>query len=510
MDKSDWVIGVDASTTACKAVVWDCHGNPVSAGRASLPIAMPQPGWHEQPAESWWGALARALRQALRNVDCSRLAGLAIAHQRETFVPVDREGRPLRAGIVWMDERAAGSMPALEGLYDQAEFHRLTGKPLTANLTIAKIAWLREHEPGVFERAARYLDVHAYLVQRLTGLYLTGWGCADPTGLFDMTRRQWAGDLLAKIGVSTDQMPGAAPAGAPLGKVTRAAARVTGLPEGLPVIAGLGDGQAGGVGANICQPGTAYLTLGTSVISGSFSGQYVTSNAFRTMFGGVPGSYLLETVLLGGTYTIEWLLKTLLGKDGTAARRERERLDAAIAHVPAGSEGLVLVPYWNTAMNPYWDATASGIVIGWKGIHRPEHVYRAILEGIALEVRLQFEGVEQALGSPVERVVAMGGGANSEAWRQIVADVTGKPVHRTVAPETTALGAGILAASGAGLFTGVDQAAAQMAGWRAEVVEPTPAGQAFYAELYESVYRRLYPAVREEMANLFHLSERHP
>jgi xylulokinase len=506
MENLGLIIGVDASTTACKVVVWDCLGNQVSSGRASLPVDMPHPGWHEQPAESWWRALARAMRQALRNVDRSRLAGLAIAHQRETFVPVDRDGNPLRAGIVWMDERAAGMMPVLEGLIDKDSFHRLTGKPLSANLTISKIAWLREHEPHIFEQTARYMDVHAFLVQRLTGVYRTGWGCADPTGLFDMTRQGWAESLLAKIGVSVDQMPDAFPPGAWLGNVTRLAARATGLPDGLPVFAGLGDGQAGGVGANICQPGTAYLTLGTSVISGTFSDQFVTDSAFRTMNGGAPGSFLLETVLLGGGYTVAWLVNTFLGKSGAAAGRERDSLEAALDQVPPGSEGLVVVPYWNTVMNPYWDATAAGITLGWRGIHRPAHFYRAILEGIAMEMRLHFEGVEQALASPVERVVAMGGGAKSERWCQIIADVTGKPVHRTAAPETTALGAGILAASGAGWYGGVGQAAEKMAAWRTDVIEPDPARVAFYVNLYEAVYRDLYPALRDPLARLSNLN----
>jgi sugar (pentulose or hexulose) kinase len=502
MANGDWIIGVDASTTACKVVVWDCQGKPINSGRAALSVAMPRVGWHEQESESWWRALVGATRRALKGLDTSRLAGLAIAHQRETFVPLDGQGKALRPGIVWMDERTAEMMAELERLWNPVEFHRQTGKPLSGNLTIAKMAWLKEHEPDVFQKTGRYLDVHAFLVHRLTGLYRTGWGCADPTGLFDMNRQDWAVTLLDKIGVKREQLPEALPPGVLLGYVTRSAAAATGLPEGLPVFAGLGDGQAGGVGANICQPGTAYLTLGTSVISGSYSGEYVTDRSFRTMYGGVPGSYLLETVLLGGAYTISWLLNTFLGKRGAAAARERDRLEAALDAIPAGSEGLVLVPYWNTVMNPYWDAAASGITLGWRGIHRPEHLYRAILEGIAMEVRLEFEGVENALHAPIQRVVAMGGGAHSQRWCQIMADITGKPVQRTAVDEAAALGAGILAASGAGLYTSVSEAAQKMAAWQPEVFEPDPSRNAFYSDLYTSVYKPLYPALRSPMQRL--------
>ena len=496
------ILGIDSSTTACKAVVWDTNGRMVTSGRSNLSIHLPLPGWHEQPAESWWQAMVRALRQALRGVDSAQLAGLAIAHQRETFVPVDPAGQPLRPAILWMDERAAGLLSEMERAFNGAEFHRLTGKPLSANLSAVKIAWLREYELEVFSRAAHYLDVHAYLVRCLTGELATGWGCADPTGLFDMTRHEWSGDVLQACGISASQLPPAFPPGLVIGRVHREAARATGLPEGLPVVAGLGDGQAGGVGANICTPGTAYLALGTSVISGSFSAQYVVDSAFRTMTGGDANSYLLETVLLGGTYTLEWLLKTFLGKRGAAVARTRVELDQSLDKIPPGSEGLVLVPYWNTAMNPYWDSSASGIVAGWRGIHRPAHLYRAILEGIAMELRLQFEGVEAALGRPINRMVAMGGGAQSARWCQIIADVLGKPVHRTSAAETAALGAGILAAVGAGLFATTAVAAAAMTKWEEQVFEPRAQEQTFYSKLYDDVYRPLYPALREPLRRL--------
>ena len=282
----------------------------------------------------------------------------------------------------------------------------------------------------------------------------------------------------------------------------RAAARETGLPEGLPVIAGLGDGQAGGVGANICQSGTAYLALGTSVITGSFSSNYVTNPAFRTMFGGVRGSYLLETVLLGGTYTVDWLMSTLFRKKGKAAVRYRQELESEITGISAGSEGLILVPYWNSVMNPYWDASASGIVVGWRGRHGPAHLYRALLEGIAFELRLHFEGVEAALGSPIDRLIAMGGGARSDVWCQMIADITGKALQRSAVHETAALGSAILAAAGAGLFPSMVEAAQAMAAWHSQVFTPDPENKETYAALYENVYLHLYPPLRGTLKDL--------
>jgi sugar (pentulose or hexulose) kinase len=188
-------------------------------------------------------------------------------------------------------------------------------------------------------------------------------------------------------------------------------------------------------------------------------------------------------------------------------------LESAARAIPPGSEGLVLVPYWNSAMNPYWDAAASGIVVGWRGVHRREHLYRAILEGVALELRLHSEGVQSALGQPLERFVAVGGGARSPLWRQIVADVTNREVAQAEAAsggplsEASALGAGVLAAAGAGLFPTIADAAAAMGARRASATcLPDPQRHAFYNQLYEDVYRSLYPALQPYLARLTELS----
>ena len=203
-------------------------------------------------------------------------------------------------------------LPALEQALTKDDFHRTTGKPLSVNLTIGKIAWLRQFEPEVFnKRNTWYLDVHAYIVYHLTGLYSTGWGCADPTGLFDMLHNKWAFQLAEEVGVHADQLPDAFPPGTVLGYVTPSAAKECGIPTGLPVVTGIGDGQMGGLGVNITQPGDAYLALGTSVVSGAYSATYVTYPSFRTMYGGIPDTYLLETAVMEGGYTLNWFYKNI-------------------------------------------------------------------------------------------------------------------------------------------------------------------------------------------------------
>jgi sugar (pentulose or hexulose) kinase len=501
----DLVIGVDCSTTASKAVVWDLCGSPLAEGRCALPLIMPRPAWHEQQADLWWTATTQALREAVAQVDPRRLAALCMTHQRETFVPVDEAGHPLRNAIVWMDERCRSLLPELERMWGGAHIHQLTGKPLSGNLSLGKILWLKRNEPEGFERVFKFLDVHAFLVYRMTGHFRTGWGCADPMGLFDTRQHCWAGELVQAVGLRLDQLPEAYPPGEILGEVTQEAAIACGLPVGLPVVTGLGDGQCAGLGANITRDRLAYLSLGTSVVSGTCSESYVTDRAFRTMTSGLPGVFLLETVLLAGTYIVNWFLDSF--GSGAADWSNDQALEAAIQNVPPGALGLVLVPYWNSAMNPYWDATASGIVVGWRGFHDRTHLYRSILEGIAFEQRLHTSGVEAATGQDIECFIATGGGARNSAWLQIIADITSKPVFRSVTLETAALGAGILAASAVGLYPNVRDAATAMTHVEQTPIEPDARRSALYNRLYEQVYRHLFPALQPYLSRLTELSE---
>jgi xylulokinase len=505
------LLGLDSSTTACKAVVWDGSGHPVASGRAPHAIDMPRPGWHEQPAESWWVAACAAVRDAVAQIDPARLAAICITPQRETFVVVDQYDLPLRPAILWMDERCRSLLPAIEDEIGRERIQSITGKPLSGNLTSGKIAWIREHEPEIFQRAAKYLDVAAYLNYRLTGFYRTGWGCADPTGLFDLEQNDWSLEILAYLGLTRDQLPEAYPPGAVLGEVTPDAAALCGLSAGLPVVAGVGDGQSAGLGANITHPSRAYISLGTSVLSGTYSERFVIDRAFRTLYGGIPGSYLLETALLGGTYTINWFLDTFCractGSERLDGQRGEAHYEALVRDLPPGAGGLLLVPYWNSAMNPYWDASASGIVVGWRGYHRPKHLYQAILEGIGYELRLSIEGVETALPAPVESLIATGGGAQSPVWLQLIADITGKPVYLSHTHETAALGAGIMAAAAAGLYPDIQTAAEKMTAIQPQPVLPNPVRHAHYSRLYDEVYRHLFPALQPYLTRLTELTE---
>ena len=485
-----YVMGIDSSTTATKAVVWDRDGRAVAEGRGEFALAIPRPGWHEQDAEDWWRSCATAVTQALESVDGADIEALCVTHQRETFACVDEQGRPVRPAIVWMDVRAAREVADV----GSDEIHRLTGKPPDTTPALYKLLWLREHEPEALERARWVVDVHAFLVHRLTGMWRTTTACADPLGLIDMERGDWSDDLLGRVGLSRERVPTLLAPGEVIGEVSAAAAEQLGLPAGLPVVGGAGDGQAAGLGANATQPGHAYINLGTAVVAGTISERYAWHRAFRTLTGAVPGTYAMETLLQGGTYTVNWFLERIAMLDAPRlglGLHDVDVLETAAARLGPGAEGLLLLPYMASAQTPYWDPAARGVLFGLAGHHGRQHIFRAIMEGIAFEQRLAFQEMEPQLDQPIELLLMTGGGSRSPLWRQIVADVTGKTVVACRETETTSLGAGMQAAAAAGWHGSVQEAAAAMSGVGARHTPDAPTA-ARYDELF-AVYREIYP-----------------
>lgn len=495
----DLVLAVDCSTTAAKAVVWDLRGRAMSEGRASFTHASPHPGWGEQDPGDWWRATAEAIGRACGRIDPSRLAALSITHQRETFACLDADGHALRPAMLWLDTRAAAEVEA----HGSDALHRMTGKPPNTATSWYKLMWLRAHEPRALDATARVADVHSYLVNRLTGEWASSWGSVDPLGVLDLERFAYAPELIEPLGLSEAQFPELHAPGSVLGRVRRAVAEDLGLPVGLPVVAGLGDGQAAGLGVGITRPGEAYLNLGTGIVSGTFSAEYRTDRAFRTMTGGVPGTYLFETFFGGGTYNVTWFTERFsdIGPRPFGLDLSPEKiLEAAAEALPAGAEGLMALPYLTGVLTPYWDSDARGVFFGLSPRHGKAHLYRAVLEGLALEQKLSTTGAEAAHGTRTERFRLMGGGTRSALWCQIMADVLDRPVEIAGEAEATCLGAGMLAAAGAGLFDGVEAAAKAMsAGGR--IYRPDPAQSARYARIFD-LYKDIYPALRPHFSRL--------
>jgi xylulokinase len=483
-------VAIDVSTTACKALAFDVHGDPVATARSPLSKASPEPGWQEQDPEAWWISVCEALTRLTAQLSPEDVVALGIAHQRETFGCFDQRDRPLRPAILWLDTRAAEQVKRL----GSPEVHRISGKPPSTTPSLYKLAWLAEHEPDVLQRTVMVADVHAYLVRRLTGRWVTSWASADPLGVLDTRAFTYAPSLLDLIGIGEERFPTLAPPGTIVGELTTDAAHATGLPVGLPVVAGAGDGQCAGLGAAITEEGQAYLNLGTAVTLGRHATTYHTSLAFRTLSSPLAGSWTLESVITSGALSLAWFGRELMREDSEAVHRGLQEAASAVA---PGSDGLLFLPYLTRAETPYWDDTARGAWVGLRERHGLAHMYRAILEGIAFEQRMLLRMMDAELGVVTHGIRAMGGGVQSDLWVQLLADILQQPVEVAPHAETTALGAAILAAAAVAAGGGHDVAATahrMSRGWRA--VEPERDGPAFarYRQL-GPVYERLYPAL---------------
>lgn len=503
---SDLVVGIDSSTTATKAIAWTEDGRPVAEGRADIQLSSPKPNYYEQDPEEWWSSTRTALSQLTAAIDPSRIRAVAVSNQRETLGVFRRDGTAVRPAMVWLDDRARPIVDELAGMLGTDPdgtpvIHRISGKPVDVIPAVNRIYWMMRNEPDLHAKADIFSDVHGYLTFRLTGRWATSWASADPLGLFDQEAKRWSPEIMAAAGIDASRLPETERPGTVLGAVGRAVAAETGLPEGTPVVAGGGDGQLAGLGCAALTPDTAYLNIGTALVSGIHGAAFLNSPAWRTMGGPSGEGYYYEACVRAGTFTVNWFLDTLCAGETGTAGEILSRLQRESADIPIGSHGLVMMPYWQGVMSPYWDSAARGAFIGLSGAHSRAHMFRALMEGLALELRLSASAAEAALGQTVERYVAIGGGAASDIWRQIFADVTGKSVQRSETVEASSLGAAVCGAVAAGWYPGFREAASAMTGRIVAVSDPDPGARARYDELY-AVYEGLYERLKPVYAGL--------
>jgi sugar (pentulose or hexulose) kinase len=487
------VIGLDCSTTGAKAIAFDREGKPVAHAHESIPLHSPRAGFYEQDPEDWWSAARRALKAVTHQIDPALIVGVGIANQRETFVPLDQHGDPLRPAIVWLDERCKEEVEPFAARVGRRRIHRITGKPVDYAPVVYRLAWMKEHEPGSYRRISMVADVHAYLTWKLSGEWRTSWASADPLGMFDLKRKRWSADVLRALGLRESQLPPAFEPGTVLGGVTAEALRATGLQIGTPIFAGGGDGQCAGLGSNVLSPKRAYMNFGTAFVTGTYGTAYRVNRAFRTMAAIAERGYYFECSLRAGTFSLDWFLGKVLGIARGDMSRVHKQLSRDAALLPPGSDGLRYLPYICGVMNPYWDGDARGAFVGVSSSHTRAHFYRALLEGIAFEQAFALKAVEKSVGTRVQELVAIGGGAANALWCSIMADVTGRMILIPTTLEASTLGAGITAAFGAGWYRTFAEAARRMTGTERALV-PDPARRKIYAAM-SAEYENIYPSL---------------
>ena len=483
--RSRVVVGLDLGASAARAAAFDLSGRCLAAAEAAYRHAVPHPGWAEADPESWWRATRDLLRRIGSAIGRDSVEAVAITGEAPTLLAVDAQGHPLRAAILSSDTRSAGEVAPMAARLPEAE--RIGGNRLHAHALGPKLAWLRRHEPDVYGAAVAVLQSHSYPVLRLTGRAVADHSSAALCGpLYDIRRRRWSDDACARLGVAPSLLPEIALAHAIAGRVTASAARDTGLHEGTPVVVGGADVAAATLAAGVTEPGEACLTMGAT---GSLVMPF-TDGAFDTRLinGHHVGCerYLAIGATLAGA-VLDWFRETM------GAGASFDVLDAEAAAVPVGADGLALVPYLQAQCTPIWDAAARGAFVGLSLSHGRGHLYRAALEGVAVSFRHCLE-VAREHGLALREVVAVGGGARSALWRQILCDALGAPLRYLPDSPGAPAGAAILAGLGTGALADGGSAARA---WRGRMLEhrPDPAATEVYARLLAERVRR-YPALR--------------
>jgi xylulokinase len=480
------LVGVDIGTSSAKGAAYDVDGRGLAAAEIAYRYEAPRPGWAEAEADAWWTATCRILRSLADTVRPSQVDAVTVTGQAPTLLVVDAPGRPQRPAILWLDVRSEGLVEEIAARVGP-EGERVSGNRVHAYYLGPKLAWLRQHEPALFAQPVSILQSHSYPVLRLTGARVTDYSSAALCSpLYDCRARTWSATMCARLGVDMRWLPEIKASHAIAGRVTAEAARETGLREGTPVAVGGADFAASTLAAGVTEPGEACLMLGTAgnlimpLAAPDFDTRLINSHHVGC------DRYLA----LGGTLSgalQEWF-RRVAAPDTTF-----EALDAEAAAVPAGADGLRLLPYLQGERTPVWDAGARGAFVGLSLVHGRGHLYRAVLEGVAVSFRHCAE-IAAEKGLRLREVIAVNGGARSAVWRQILCDALGVPLLYVPAGGGAPAGGALLGGMAVGLVDGV--AAARR--WRSALVRhvPDPARTAIYAALL-AARRELYPAVRQ-------------
>jgi xylulokinase len=478
----DVLIAVDVGTSGARASAFAVSGEPLREVRRPYPTFLPAEGWAEQDARRWQSAALSALGALVRALGTRcEVRAIAVTGQCPSVVPLDGRDRPLRAGLIYRDNRATAEAGEIRRLFGDSWLHELTGHVPAAFHVAAKLLWLRAHEPAVFAAARRFVQPTDFVALALAGTATTDWSMAAATALLDLRARRWAPDLLAGLDLDPAALPAVVPSWSVAGEVGPRLARRLGLPGGVPVIAGAGDSIACALGAGVTGPGPVSEMVGSSscfnsVIPEPLADQDVTHYPSIVADHG----YVTEVGINTTGEALDWLAQLLYAGSARGPRKDDyDRIERAAAAAAPGAGGLLFAPVLGDGERD--DPALRGALTGLSLRHDRGAVARATMEGIACGVRARLDTLGRA-SAPATELRVSGGGAGMAVWNQIKADVTGIPVVR-VAGDSTAAGAAMLAGLGAGIYR--DPAEAVAAGYRpAGLVEPDPAHRALYDDLY--------------------------
>jgi xylulokinase len=492
------LIGLDIGTSGARALAVSESGEVIASAAQGYPLLTPRPGWTEQNPEDWWQASRKVLAD-VAEVAKGKVAGIGLTGQMHGAVFVDADDRVIRPALLWNDQRTAAQCAEITDRVGRERLLAIAGNPALTGFQAPKVLWLREAEPASYARLAHLLLPKDFIRLRLAGEYATDASDASGTLLLDLRRRTWSDEILKALELPREWLPAVREGPEDTGQLRADVAAELGLPAGIPIAAGGGDNAAAAVGCGIVEERIASSSIGTSGVLFAYTPQFTPdpSGRLHAFCHAVPGAYHLMGVTLSAGGSLNWW-RQVLGEP-----HEYDALIELAASAPVGSEGLLFLPYLSGERTPHLDPSARGAFFGLTARHGLNHLTRAVMEGVTYSLADCLQ-VMIDLGVKLNHIRAIGGGARSELWRQIQADVYGMPVRRTTVDEGPAYGAALLAGVTAGHFKNVSEACSVIQ-LRPDVAEPNKDNTRLYSR-YLKVYRDLYPATSGAMAQLSDLA----
>ncbi|MBS3788374.1 xylulokinase [Candidatus Bipolaricaulota bacterium] len=487
----NYLLGIDVGTTGLKSALFDFSGEPVSVASRDYPTQTPGSGCSEQQPERWWDAAQEAINSAISDVDPGKIVGIGLCGQMHTAALLDSDGNVLRPAITWMDQRSKSEVEKLRSRLGPEKLRTITANFPTTTYTLPHLLWLKQNEPASFRNIDKVLLAKDYVKYRLTGEINTEVSDASGTYILDYAEQDWSEELLEYLGLSRDELPNITGSAEKIGEVNLSAARETGLKEGTPVVAGAADQAAGALGVGSIKEGQVNSLIGTAGVVSACTKDPQPDPEERVLCWShaVPDTWQVLGVMQTAGASLKWFREALECPESKEETEVYERYNREAEEVPAGSNGLLFLPYLQGERTPHWDPDARGVFFGISQEHDRKHFIRSIMEGVGFGIKDSLEIIEE-MNVAVTELRACGGGYRGSTWRQIVSDITGVKLKYPDVSEGSALGAALLAGVGTGVYSGVEEAVEKVVSVR-KTVTPNPASNLPYSDLY-NIYRELY------------------
>lgn len=503
-----YLLGIDLGTSGTKTALFDECGRRVASHTVEYPMYQPQNGWAEQEPSDWWNAAAETIKTVIKKsgVKPESIASVGVSGQMHGLVMLDKDGAVLRRSIIWCDGRTGKQCAEMTEKLGREKLIKITANPALTGFTAGKILWVRENEPELYEKCRHIMLPKDYVNYMLTGEYATEVSDASGMNLLDVPKRRWSREVLEALDIDEALLGVMHESVDIIGNVTPRAAELTGLAAGTPVVGGAGDNAAAAIGTGVVCEGRAFTTIGTSGVVFAHSDAVTIDPQGRvhSFCSAVPGAWTVMSCTLSAGLSLRWLRDVCCEAEVALADSRGVDpyvlMDSLAEGSPIGANRLLFLPYLMGERSPLLDEKARGCFIGLSAMHTKADLIRAVMEGVCYSQK-QCVDVLAGMGVPTGDMMACGGGARSPLWRQMLSDVYGCAVKTSKASdEGPALGAAILAGVGAGVFSCLTDACDRIVTPDA-VVEPSLVRGSAY-ESYYSLYRDLYPALRESFNTL--------